>query len=85
MVGRVEHEQVVDLGVLLELLDRGAGGAALGEGHVVLLRRGSEDREDGERSVDIGSAEGQGLGEVVVEGGVRRRGWVACEVPFVAR
>ena len=69
LVGRVEDEQVVDLGVLLELLDRGAGGAALGEGHVLLLRRGSEDREDGERPVDVRIAEAQGLGEVVLQGG----------------
>ena len=69
LVGRVEHEQVVDLGVMLELLDRGAGGAALREGHVLRARRGSEDREDGEWSVDVRIAEAQGLGEVVVHGG----------------
>ena len=67
LVGRVEHEQVVDRGVMLKLIDARAGGASLGEGHVLLLRCRPEDRKDGERAVQVGLAEAQGLGEVVLQ------------------
>lgn len=45
-----------------------ARGAALREGEVVLPWRGAADREDGERSADVGIAEAQRLGEMVVQG-----------------
>ena len=63
LIGRVEDEQVVDRGALLELLDRGAGARPWANDTYSAPRRGSEDREDGERPVDVGIAEAQGLGE----------------------
>ena len=86
-VGRVEHDEVVHRRALVELLDEEAAREAVGEGDVLGDRRRAEQREDGERAVDVGRrrrAAARRGSRTAWAGSARSRAWGSFRFPRVA-